>query len=251
MAGHSHWSSIKHKKALIDSRRGRLWSKLARNIIMAAKAGGGDPDANLTLRYGIDKAKQANMPRDTIEKAVKKGTGEIAGVSYEPIVYEGYGAGGVAILLDLLTDNRNRTAPEIKKIFEKNGGNMGSPGCVAWLFAKKGLFTVNVADADEDKIMDVALSAGAEDYEPAGDLWEIRCQPEHFEAVKAALAQAEIATQMAELSMIPSTSVTLDAAHGRKVLKLMDAFEDHDDVQNVYSNFDLPDEVMAQLAAEG
>ncbi len=248
MAGHSHWAGIKHKKAVIDKRRGRLWSKLARNIIVAAKAGGGDPAANLALRYAIDKAKQGNMPRDTIENAVKKGTGEIEGVSYEPILYEGYGAGGAAIMVDCLTDNRNRTGPEMRKIFEKHAGNMGTSGCVAWLFAKRGLFTVSIDDADEDQVMDVALSAGADDYKRSGALWEITCEPEQYESTKAALDTAEIPTQVAELSMMPSTAVTLDASAGRKVLNLMEALEDHDDVQNVYSNFDLPDEVMAELA---
>jgi YebC/PmpR family DNA-binding regulatory protein len=248
MSGHSHWSSIKHKKGANDARRGRLWSKLARNVIVAAKSGGGDASANLALRYAIDKAKQANMPRDTIEKAIKKGTGEIAGVSYEPVLYEGYGAGGVAIMIDTLTDNRNRTGPEIRKIFEKHAGNMGTSGCVAWQFSKRGVFTIGSSDATEDQIMAIALSAGADDYERSGELWEITCEPEQFESVKSALEQAEIATQVAELSMVPSTTITLDAVTGRKVLNLMEAFEDHDDTQDVYANFDLPDDVMAELA---
>ena len=247
MAGHSHWSSIKHKKGVTDARRGRLWSKLARNIIVAAKAGGGDPDANLTLRYAVDKAKQANMPRDTIEKAIKKGTGEIEGISYVPVLYEGYGAGGVAVMIDCLTDNRNRTAPELRKIFEKHGGNMGTTGCVAWQFNKRGVFTIDGDGVTEETIMDVALSAGAEDYKRAGDLWEINCEPEQFDDIKSALEQAGITPKVAELTMVPSTTIALDAAAGRKILKLMEAFEDQDDVQDVYANFDLPDEVMAEL----
>lgn len=248
MSGHSHWSSIKHKKAAIDKKRGRLWSKLARNIIVAARDGGGDPVMNLGLRYAIDKAKQANMPRDTIEKAIKKGTGEIEGVTYEPFCYEGYGVDGVAILVDCLTDNRNRTAPEIRKIFERHGGNMGATGCVSWLFTQKGFCTVSADDAGEDQIMDVALTAGAEDYVLSGDTWEVTTTPDAFEAVRDALRAAEIPTRVAELAMIPATTVTLGAESGRKVLHLLEAFDEHDDVQEVYSNFYLPEEIMQEIA---
>ncbi|MCG8409392.1 MAG: YebC/PmpR family DNA-binding transcriptional regulator [Phycisphaerales bacterium] len=247
MAGHSKWNNIKHKKSANDARRGKLWSKLARNIIVAAKSGGGDPAANLSLRYAIDKAKEANMPNDTIDKAIKKGTGEIAGAEYVPAVYEGYGPGGVAIIVDALTDNSNRTAPEIKKIFERAGGNLGTSNCVSWNFSTKGVFTVDATDTDEDTLMEIALEAGAEDVVPDGDVFQITCEVPAYDAVKKALEAKSVKTQTAEITKIPGTTVQVDAATGEKVLKMIDAFEDHDDVQQVYSNFDMPDEVLAQL----
>lgn len=246
MAGHSHWARIKHKKGVTDARRGRLWSKLARIIIVAARAGG-DPRENLPLRYAIEKAREANMPKDTIENAIKKGTGELGGTTYESVRYEGYGAGGVAILCEALTDNRNRTAPEIKKIFERHGGSLGSAGCVAWLFSSKGQVTVPVSAVDEDKIAEIALEAGADDYRQSDDVWEITCEPAAYEPLRAALAAAGITPQSSELSMIPSNTVTVDAENGRKVLSLIEALEEHDDIQNVYSNFELPDDVMASM----
>ncbi len=248
MAGHSHWASIKHKKAVVDSRRGRLWSKLARNIIVAAKAGGGDPAQNLNLRYAIDKAKEANMPRDTIEKAIKRGTGEIEGADYEEITYEGYGPAGVAVMAATLTDNRNRTGGELRNLFEKSGGSLGSTNCVAFNFTRRGLFTLNKEDADEEQIMEIAI-AGEGDYRPDGDIWEITCEPDKYSEVKEMLEEAGLKTQVAELSMIPASTITLDLHSGRKVLNLMEALEDHDDVQNVYSNFDIPDDVMEELGA--
>ena len=244
MAGHSHWARIKHKKGVLDARRGRLWSKLARNIIVAARTGGGDPDQNLALRYAIDKAKAANMPKDTIENAIKKGTGDIAGATYEAVSYEGYGPGGVAVLCECLTDNRNRTAPEIKKTFERHGGNLGAAGCVGWLFNSRGIITVSAAEVSEDRLVEVALESGAEDYRMVGDLWEITCEPAAFEPLRRALTNAGIAIQSAELSKIPKTTVTLDAEEGRKMLALMESLEEHDDVQNVYANFDIPESVM-------
>jgi YebC/PmpR family DNA-binding regulatory protein len=247
MSGHSHWSRIKHKKGVTDARRGRLWSKLARIIIVAAKSGGGDPRENLSLRYAIDKARQANMPKDTIENAVKKGTGEAGAVSFETVFYEGYGAGGVAILCEALTDNRNRTAPEIKKVFERHGGALGGAGSVKWMFSSKGQVTVPLTAADEDKIAEIALEAGAEDYRQVLDVWEITCEPAVFEPLREALTAAGLQPQSAELSMVPSNTVPIDAEHGRKVLALVEALEEHDDVQNVYSNFELPDEVMAAM----
>jgi len=249
VAGHSHWSSIKHKKAVVDSRRGRLWSKLAKNIIVAAKAGGGDPEQNLTLRYAIDKAKDANMPRDTIEKAVKRGTGEIEGADYEEIIYEGYGPAGVAVMAAVLTDNRNRTAGEVRKIFERSGGSLGSTNCVAFGFNRRGLFTVGADAADEERIMELAI-AGDGDYRQDGDVWEITCDPDQFGEIKDSLATAELKTEVAEVSMVPISTVTLDVEAGRKVLNLMEALEDHDDIQNVFANFDIPQEVMDQLAAD-
>ena len=249
MAGHSHWAGIKHKKAALDAKRGKLWSKLARMIIVAAKSGGGDPSANLSLRYAIDKAKAANMPKDTIEKAIKRGTGEIAGASYEEILYEGYGPNGVAIMVETLTDNRNRTAPEIKRVFEKSGGSMGTTGCVSWMFNKKGLITVGTANVGEDDLMELALGAGAEDMENTGEVYEITCDPAAYEELKKALEEKEIPIEVAEISMVPQTMVAIEDEHtARKVISLMEAIEDHEDVQNAYANFDIPDEVMAKFA---
>lgn len=251
MAGHSHWAGIKHKKAANDAKRGKLWSKLARNIIVSAKEGGGDPSANLSLRYAIDKAKEANMPKDTIEKAVKKGSGDLDGVHYEEVLYEGYGNDGVAIMCQVLTDNRNRTAGELRRIFDKKGGSLGSSGCVAWMFAPKGLFTINSEGLDEDTVMEIALEAGAEDFSRSNEVFELTCSVEDFSALKQALADKEIKTEVAELSQIPSSTITLDEAGAQKILDLMEMLEDQDDVQNVYGNFDIPDEVMKKLEAVG
>jgi YebC/PmpR family DNA-binding regulatory protein len=247
MAGHSHWARIKRKKGANDARRGRLWSKLSRAVIVAARSGGGDPKDNLQLRYAIDKAKQANMPKDTIENAIKKGCGDDDSARFETVYYEGYGAGGVAMLCEALTDNRNRTAPEVQKIFEKHGGNVGAPGCVQWMFSSKGQITVPRDAADEDKIAEIALEGGADDYQLSEDVWEITCEPAAFEPVREALKAAGIEPQSAEISMVPSNMVTVDADRGRKILNLMETLEDHDDIQNVYSNFDIPDDVMASL----
>jgi len=247
MSGHSHWAGIKHKKAANDAKRGKLWSKLARNIIVSAKAGGGDPEQNLSLRYAIDKAKEGNMPKDTIEKAIKKGTGEIEGVSYVEVLYEGYGNDGVAIMCEVLTDNRNRTAGELRKIFEKKGGSLGTTGCVAWMFSKKGLFTVNASEYDEDTVMEIALEAGADDVVQNEDCYEITCAVENFQPIKQALADKEISTPVAEISQIPFNLVTLDEAGAQKILTLMDMLEDQDDVQNVAANFDIPDEIIKKL----
>jgi YebC/PmpR family DNA-binding regulatory protein len=247
MSGHSKWKTIKHKKGANDARRGKLWSKLARNIIVAAKSGGGDPAMNLSLRYAIDKAKEANMPNDTIDKAIKRGTGELQGAEYVPAVYEGYGPGGVAVIVEALTDNPNRTAPDVKKIFERAGGNMGSVNCVSWNFATKGLFTVNVADAEEDALMEIVLEAGADDIARHDDVFEITCEATAYDAVKKALDARSIPTQTAEITKIPGTMVAVDAETGAKVLRMIDAFEDYDDVQQVHSNVDMSDEVLAEL----
>lgn len=247
MSGHSHWAGIKHKKAAIDAKRGRIWSKVARMIIVAAKNGGGDPDANLTLRYAIDKAKEANMPKDTIEKAIKKGTGDLGGASFEEVLYEGYGANGVAVMCEVLTDNRNRTAPELRKVFDTRGGSLGASGCVAWLFSKKGIFSVDVNDAEEDTVMEIVLDAGAEDFVRLDDVYEITCDVEAYAEVKKALADNNIPTQMAEISQIPSTTVTLDENGARKILGLMDALDDHEDVQNVSANFDIPEDILKKF----
>ncbi len=248
MSGHSHWSTIKFKKAAIDNKRGKLWSKIARMIIVAAKAGGGDPGANLTLRYAIDKAKAANMPKDTIEKAVKKGTGELGGVSYEEVLYEGYAPGGVAVMLEGLTDNRARTAPEIKKIFERRGGSLGASGCVGWMFSKKGVIGVKTSAISEDELMDIALSAGADDMQNTGELFEITCAPSAYDQIKKALADKNIPVEMAELSMIPQNRVEVtDQEIAQRLLAMMDEFEDHDDIQEVYANFDIPEEILAKI----
>ncbi len=248
MSGHSHWAGIKHKKAANDAKRGKLWSKIARLIIVAAKAGGGDPAQNLSLRYAIDKAKDGNMPKDTIEKAIKKGTGELGNISYEEVLYEGYAPGGVAIMVEALTDNRNRTAPEIRKIFEKKGGQMGTSGCVNYMFSKKGVILVNAEGIDEDAIMEVALGAGAEDVLNEGEVFEISCSTEAYTELKNAIEAAQFKIESAELSMIPeNTIVVTDSETARKILDMVEMFEDQDDVQNVYSNFDISDEIMEKL----
>ncbi len=249
MSGHSHWSGIKYKKAAAGAKRGKIWSKIARMIIVAAKQGGGDPSANLTLRYAIDKAKAANMPKDTIEKAIKRGTGEMEGMSFEEVLYEGYGPGGVAIMVEALTDNRHRTGPEIKRVFERHGGSLGTSGCVNWMFSKKGLITVSAANADEEQLLEIALNAGAEDIQNTGEVFEITCDPAAYEQLKAALQEKEIATEMAEISMVPQSTIAISDEHtARRIISLMDAFEDHDDVQNTYANFDIPAETMAQIS---
>ena len=218
-------------------------------IIVAAKNGGGDPAANLALRYAIDKAKAANMPKDTIEKAIKKGTGDLEGVSFEEVLYEGYGPSGVAIMVEALTDNRNRTGPEVKKIFEKRGGSLGTSGCVNWMFSQKGLITVNTANVDEEQLLEIALNAGADNMENTGEVFELTCDPAAFEELKKALAEKEIPTEVAEIAMVPQTTIPVnDEAVAKRILLLMEAFEDHDDIQNVYANFDIPDEIISTLS---
>jgi len=249
MSGHSHWAGIKYKKAALDAKRGKVWSKISRMIIVAAKQGGGDPAANLSLRYAIDKAKSANMPKDTIEKAIKKGTGELEGMSFEEVLYEGYGPSGVAIMVEALTDNRNRTGPEVKRLFEKHGGSLGTSGCVNWMFTKKGLITVNAANADEEQLLDIALNAGVDDMQAVGELFEITCEPGVYEELKKILEENEIPIEVAEISMVPQSTIDISDEHiARRIISLMEAFEDHDDVQNTYANFDIPDEVIAQIS---
>ena len=248
MSGHSHWAGIKYKKAANDAKRGKIWSKVARMIIVAAKNGGGDPSANLSLRYAIDKAKAANMPKDTIEKAIKKGTGDVAGISFEEILYEGYGPSGVAIMVETLTDNRNRTGPEIKRIFERHGGSLGTHGCVNWMFSQKGLITVKTSSIDEDQLLEIALSAGASDMQKVGDIYEITCEPSVYEELKKTLQEKEIAIGIAEISMVPKTTVEITDEHtAGRIISLMEAFDDHDDVQNAYANFDIPDAIMSKI----
>ncbi len=249
MSGHSHWAGIKHKKAALDAKRGKLWSKIARLIIVAARSGGGSPESNLALRYAIDKAKDANMPKDTIEKAIKKGSGELDGANYEEVLYEGYGNDGVAVMCEVLTDNRNRTASELRKIFNMKGGALGATGCVAWLFSKKGIIAVD-GGADEEKVMELALEAGAEDFQVESGDYQITTTVDVFAEVKAALESNGIAIKASEIMQIPSNTVQMDENGARKIMGLMEDLEDHDDVQNAYANFDIPDEIMQKLEEE-
>jgi len=249
VSGHSKWSTIKHKKAALDKKRGKAWSKLSRAIIMAAKAGG-NPADNPTLRLAIDKAKADNMPKDTIEKAIKKGTGELQSASYEDVLYEGYGTGGVAVMCKAVTDNRNRTSAEIKKIFERAGGNLGAPNCVAFQFKQKGVIVVAKDKADEDRIMEVAIEAGAEDVESSEHIHEIICAADALEDVRKAITDAGIEPESADLSMVADNIISLDLVRARKVMRLIDALDEHDDVEAVYSNSTIPDDVVAQLAKE-
>jgi YebC/PmpR family DNA-binding regulatory protein len=248
VAGHSHWANISRKKSLIDAKRGKLWSKLAKAIIVAAKHGGADPDANLRLRYAIDAAKAVSMPKDNIQRAIKTGTGEFKGGDLEESLYEGYGAGGVAVLCEILTDNKNRTAPEIRKIFEMCGGKLGGTGCVAYLFERKGLVRLPQAACDEDRLMEVAIEAGADDVKLSGDRWEVTCEPAVMAAVIDALAKAGLTVESNEIVRIPTNTVDVeDIDTARRVLQLMERLDDHDDVQSVSANFSIPDEALAQL----
>jgi YebC/PmpR family DNA-binding regulatory protein len=249
MAGHSHWAGIKHKKALIDNKRGKLWSKLSKALIIAAKAGGGDPAQNLRLRYAIIDAKAGNMPKDTIDRAIKKGAGELEGNNFEEALYEGYGPGGVAVLCDILTDNRNRTAPEIRKIFEIAGGKLGGAGSVAWMFDRKGLVAIPASQIDEETLMELALEAGADDFRHVGDNFEITCSPDVYSNVCDAIEKAGLTPELSEIAQLPKDTIDLDAETGRGVLKLMEALDDHDDVQKVAANFNIPDEAMAEIEA--
>jgi len=248
MAGHSKWANIKHRKARQDAAKGKLWSKCSRAIIVAAKQGGGDPEMNLALRYAIDEAKAVNMPKDNIEKAIKKGAGELdSGENYEEVRYEGYGPSGVAVIVDCLTDNVNRTAPEMRKIFEKAGGNLGKPGAVSFGFNNKGLIHIETSKVDEEQLMEIALEAGAEDVSETGGAWEVTTAPADFMAVKDAIEKAELEPDAAELTFIPTTTVACDADTAEKVMRLVDNLEDHDDVQKVYHNAEIPEDVMAAL----
>ena len=251
MSGHSHWATIKHKKSAVDAKRGKLWSKLSKAIIVAARHGGGDPDMNIRLRAAIDAAKAVSLPKENITRAIKRGTGEAEGMAFEEITYEGYGAGGVALICEVLTDNRNRTAAEIRKIFEISSGKLGAVGSVAWMFDKKGRFAVSVAKVDEDKLLEIALEAGADDVKQDGDTFSITCAISAYRAVSEALAKAGIEPEVQELTLIPKNTVDVDDPDtARRILKLMEKLDDHDDVQNVVSNFNIPDAVMAQVAEE-
>jgi YebC/PmpR family DNA-binding regulatory protein len=248
MSGHSHWARIKRAKGVTDARRGKSWSKLARGIIIAARSGGGDPDANLSLRYAIDAARDANMPKDTIERAIKRGTGELTGGALEELLFEAYGPGGVAILCSVLTDNRNRTAPEIKRIFENHAGRLGNPNSVARLFKKRGVFLVAADKTDEDTLTNIALETGADDVRSLGDAFELTCDPAVFGQVRQALDAAGIKPESAEITMVAATTVTLQGHDAERMMKLLDALEEHDDVQEVHSNFEISGEDAARLS---
>jgi YebC/PmpR family DNA-binding regulatory protein len=250
MSGHSHWATIKHKKGAIDAKRGKLFSKLSRAIIIAARHGGGDPEMNLKLRYAIDKARQVSMPKDNIERAVKRGTGEVEGLTFEEVTYEGYGPGGVAMLVEVLTDNRNRTASEVRKIFERTGGKMGSAGCVGYLFERKGVFSVDANSTDEDTLMGISLDAGADDLKRSGSTFEITCDPSAFNSVQDALKKNSITPLVAEISQVPKAPVDVDSEIGKKVFRLMEALDDQEDVQNVYSSVNISEEMVAEVGKE-
>lgn len=248
MSGHSKWATTKHKKAVVDARRGKLFAKLIRMVEVAAREGGGNVDANPTLADAISRARDASMPNDTIERAIKRGTGELEGVQYETLVYEGYGPGGVAVLVEVLTDNRNRAAAEVRKIFNRNGGTLGDPGSVAWMFSKKGVLLAGGENVSEEELLAVATDAGAEDLELQGGLWELTCGPADVAVLRSALEKSGVKVESAQVTMLPSATVPLDSDTARKVLRLMDDLEDSDDVQEVYSNFDIPDQVMAEVS---
>ena len=244
MAGHSHWSKIKRAKGATDAKRGKLWSKVARKIIIAAK-NGGDPRDNLALRYTIEEAKGVNMPRDTIEKAIKKGTGELGAENYEPATYEGYAGGGVALLIECLTNNPARTAPDLRAVLERNGGNLATRGAVAFQFTKQGVITIKSDAVDEDRLMEIALDAGAEDVKNEDEVFEVITTPTAFHKVKEAIAAANVAVEAAEITQMPNSTVAIEAEPAQKLLKLIDALEDNDDVQSVSHNAEIPESVMA------
>lgn len=243
MSGHSKWASIKHKKASVDAKRGKIFTKIIKEITVAARVGGGDINGNPRLRSAVLSAKAVNMPQDNIQRAIKKGTGELPGTTYEEVTYEGFGVGGVAIIVDVMTDNKNRTIAEIRSLFGKNGGNIGETGCVGWMFSKKGVIVVDKKACEEDQLMGIALDAGADDLKTE-DNFEILTSLESFEAVKEALEKNNIPTLSAEITMHPQNTIKVEGKQAQQILKLMEALDDHDDVQNCYSNFDIPDEEM-------
>ena len=246
MSGHNKWSTIKHKKGAADAKRGQVFTKIIKEITVAARLGGGDPDGNPRLRTAIDKAKAENMPKDNVERAVKKGAGGLEGVNYEETTYEGYGPGGTAVLVEVMTDNRNRTVSDVRSIFSKCNGNMGEAGCVSWLFDKKGLI-VFPKETDFDKLFEAAIEAGADDVTDEGEQYEVLTAPADFYTVKGALEKAGFKPESAEVTMIPQTMVKLEGKHAENMLKLMDRMEENDDVQNVYANFDISEEEMERL----
>lgn len=248
MSGHSKWSKVKHVKAVVDAKKGRAFTKVIKEITVAARTGGGDPNGNPRLRAAILAAKAINMPADNVKRAIMKGTGELPGVSYEEITYEGYGPGGVAILVEVLTDSKNRTVSEMRYVFSRNNGNMGEAGCVSWMFHKKGSIVVDKAAVSEDKLMEIALDSGADDIQDDGGNFEILTAPDAFEKVVTAIHAANIPTISAEVAMVPQTWIKLTGKEAQQMLKLVDALEDHDDVQKVWANFDIEEEELVQLA---
>ncbi len=250
MSGHSKWATIKHKKGAADAKRGKLFAKLIKQVEVAARQGGGDPDSNPTLRTMFQKARDNSVPLDTIERAVKRGTGELEGVSYEPITYEGYAPAGVALYIDVLTDNRNRSGSEIRSLLSKNGGSLAEPGAVAWQFERKGIVLLPKGELTEDDLMLVAMEGGAEDLVAIGDNWQITCEPTDLNGLRDTLESENIEFTSADLVMVPQQTVELDTSDAKKVLNLIEILEDNDDIQDVYSNFDISDEVMEELAAD-
>jgi YebC/PmpR family DNA-binding regulatory protein len=249
MSGHSKWSTIKHKKGAADAKRGKVFTKLIKEITVAARTGGGEPGGNPRLRSAITAAKAENMPKDNIDRAIKKGTGELPGVSYEEATFEGYGPGGVAVLVEILTDNRKRIVADIRHIFSKSGGNLGEAGCVAWMFSKKGLMVFEKDKVDEEKLMDAALEAGAQDVRETDKEYEVTCEPGDFESVRKQLEQAQLKPLYAEITMVPQSTVKLSGKEAQQMLRLMESLEDSDDVQHVYANFDISDAELEQLSA--
>ncbi len=248
MSGHSKWAQIKRKKAVTDARRGQLWTKLVKEISVAARTGGGDPDGNPRLRTSIQEARAANVPNDNIDRAIKRGTGQLEGVTYEDTTYEGYGPGGVAILVEVLTDNRNRTVSELRHLFSKSGGNLGENGCVAWMFQKRGLFAIEKSAMEEDAFMELALELDAADLSIEEDTYEIYTEPENFAAVREELSRRGVELVVSQLAMLPQSFVKVDADKVAVVLRLMEAMEEHDDVQNVWANLDIDSQVLASQA---
>ncbi|WP_035239078.1 YebC/PmpR family DNA-binding transcriptional regulator [Desulfobacter vibrioformis] len=244
MSGHSKWSTIKHKKGAADKKRAKVFTKLIKEITVAARMGGGDPGANPRLRRAIDSAKAQNMPKDNVDRAIKKGSGDMDGVNYEELMYEGYGPGGVAVMVECLTDNKNRTIADVRYIFNKAGGNVGTDGCVAWMFDKKGVITISKKNTDEDTLMEVALDAGAEDIKDEGDSFDVLTAPDDFDAVKDAIDGAQIPYEVAEISMVPQNTTAVSGKEAEQMVRFMEALDDNDDVQNFYTNADIPDEAF-------
>jgi len=248
MSGHSKWASIKHKKGAVDAKRGKIFTKLIKEITVATRMGGKDPESNARLRTAIAAAKAENMPKENIERGIKKGTGELEGSTYEEATYEGYGPGGVAVLVEVLTDNRNRAVADVRHLFERHGGSLGAAGCLAWMFSQKGLIVLPRDQTDEERLFDVALEAGAEDIKEGEKEFEVITEPSLFEQVKAAIEDAELTPILAEITMIPKTTTNLEGKHAQQMLTLMELLEDNDDVNHVYANFDISDEVMEAIS---
>ncbi len=250
MAGHSHWAGIKHKKEREDKKKGKLFSKISKLLMTSARQGGKDPEHNIELQQAIDKAKEANMPKDNIERAILKGVGELDGVQIETLRYEGYGAGGAAVIVDTLTDNRNRTGADVRKIFSAHGGNLGAQGCVSWNFETKGLIILNLDDREEEEVFDITVEAGAEDFQKAGGSYELTCAPGDLHAVGQSLKENGLEFESSEITEVPQSYADLDYKQGKQILALLEELEDHEDVSNVYSNFNLPQELVNELEEE-